>query len=75
MKEIHKEDPNFYLSIKEVPKDNPYAIQEGYPFRNNKLCIPKCSLRELLVWEAHGGALANHFSLNKAIDILKKHFY
>jgi len=26
---------DFYLSIKEVPKDNPYTIQEGYLFRNN----------------------------------------
>ena len=28
-----------------------------------------------MVREAHGGALAGHFALNKTIDILKEHFY
>jgi len=46
---IDKEDPDFQLLIEEVPKDGPYTVQEGYLFRYNKLCIPKCSLRELLV--------------------------
>jgi len=32
-------------------------------------------LRDLLVREAHGGALVGHFSLDKTIDILEKHFY
>ena len=31
--------------------------------------------RELLVQEAHGGALASRFGLNKTIDILKERFY
>jgi len=48
IQEIYEEDPNFQLLIKEVPKYGPYTIQGGYLFRNNMLCIPKCSLRELL---------------------------
>jgi len=55
---IYKEDPDFKPLIEEVPKNSPYTIQEAYLFRYNKLCIPKSSLRELLVREAHGGALA-----------------
>ena len=35
----------------------------------------KNPLRELLVWEAHGAALASHFGLNKTLDVLKEHFY
>ena len=44
-------------------------------FKGSKLCVPRGPWRELLVWEAHDGALASHFGLNKAIDILKEHFY
>ena len=68
---IYQEDLDFHPPMEEFPKDDPYVIQEGYLFMYNKLCIPKCSLRELLVREAHGGALVGHFGLNKAIDNLK----
>jgi len=44
-------------------------------FKGNKLCVPWGPWRELLVREAHGGALASHFGLNKTINILKEHFY
>ena len=67
IQEIYKEDPDFQLLIEEVPKDGPYTVQEGYLFRYNKLCIPKYSLRELLTREAHGGALAGRFGLNKQL--------
>jgi len=52
IQEIYEEDLDFQLFIEEVPKDSPYSIQEGYLFRNSKLFIPKCPLRELLVREA-----------------------
>jgi len=32
-------------------------------------------MRDFLVPDAHGGALASHFGLNNTIDILKEHFY
>jgi len=69
------EDPDFQFLIKEVPKGIAYTIWKGYVFQNNKLYIPKCSLREPLVQEVHGSALAGHFGLNKNIDILKEHFH
>jgi len=46
---IYKEDPDFQPLMEGIPKDGPYTIREGFLFRYNKLCIPKCSLRELLV--------------------------
>jgi len=56
-------------------KGGPYTFQEGYLLNGNKLCIPKSPMRDLLIHEAHRGALAYHFGLNKTIDILEKHFY
>jgi len=56
-------------------KGSPYTIQEGYPFKHNKPCIPRELLRELLVSKAHGGALVGHFGLNKANEIPKEYFY
>ena len=51
------------------------TVQYGYLFMANNLCIPYGPCRDSLVCEAHRGALAFHFSLNKTIDILKEHFY
>ena len=44
-------------------------------FRKGKLCIPRCSIRELLVKEAHGGGLMGHFGEFKTYSMLCEHFY
>ena len=52
-----------------------YTIQDGYLFKGNRLCVPKCSFKELLVREAHGGGLAGHFGINKTLEVLQEHFF
>jgi len=52
-----------------------YTLQEGFLVKGKKLCIPKSPLRDVIVKEAHGGALARHFNINKTLGILKEHFY
>ncbi|GGQ91870.1 hypothetical protein GCM10010145_69810 [Streptomyces ruber] len=47
----------------------------GFLFRENKLCVPICSLRELLMREAHGGGLMGHFGVAKTLGILHDHFF
>ena len=47
----------------------------GYLFKEGKLCVPNCSMRELLVREAHGGGLMRHFGVKKTLDILHEHFF
>ena len=47
----------------------------GYLFRENKLCVPKCSLRNLLVRKAHGGGLMGHFGISKTFDVLHEHCF
>ncbi|XP_035544624.1 uncharacterized protein LOC118348007, partial [Juglans regia] len=48
---------------------------DGYLFKESKLCLPNCSMRELLVREAHGGGLMGHFGVKKTLDILHEHFF
>ena len=72
---IFKEGLDFQEVLQGELKGGPYSVQGGYVFRGNKLCVPRGPWRELLVREAHGGALAGHFGLNKTIDILKEHLY
>jgi len=43
-------------------------------FKRNKLCIPKGTLRDLIIKFAYGGALVGHFNVNKILGILKDHF-
>ncbi|XP_051133023.1 uncharacterized protein LOC127252761, partial [Andrographis paniculata] len=52
-----------------------YHVYEGYLLRENKLCVPKCSLRELLIWESHSGGLMGHFGRNKTLNLLQEHFF
>ncbi|XP_039688557.1 uncharacterized protein [Medicago truncatula] len=47
----------------------------GFLFKENRLCIPRHAIRELLVREAHGGGLAGHFGITKTLEILKEHFH
>lgn len=51
-----------------------YMLQEGLLFKNNQLCIPKCSMRENLIIEKHNGGLGGHFGNDKTYEQLK-HFY
>ncbi|XP_022899376.1 uncharacterized protein LOC111412685 [Olea europaea var. sylvestris] len=48
---------------------------EGYLFQENKLCVPNCSIRELLVREARSGGLMGHFGVAKTLDMLNEYFY
>ena len=55
--------------------DLKFYKHEGFLFRGNQICVPACSLRELLVRESHSGGLMSHFGVLKTLDILSEHFY
>ncbi|XP_057812070.1 uncharacterized protein LOC131026252 [Salvia miltiorrhiza] len=48
---------------------------DDFLFRKNKLCVPQCSLRELLLLESHGGGLMGHFGIAKTLAVLHEHFF
>ena len=52
-----------------------YYQHEGFLFKEKKLCIPKGSMRELLVREAHGGGLMGHFGRDKTLSVLTDHSF
>ena len=52
-----------------------YVLHEGYLSRGNRLCIPRTSSRDFLIWEVHAGGLAGHFGRNKIIELLEHRFF
>jgi hypothetical protein len=77
IKEMYSKDDDFgaIFDACELGALDKFYKHDGYLFRENKLCIPKCSLRELLVLESHGGGLMGHFGVTKTLDILREHFF
>ena len=70
-------DSNFDDLFKNYTKGacGKFYLHDGFLFRENKLCIPHSSLRELLVREAHGGGLMGHFGIAKTLGVLHEHFF
>jgi hypothetical protein len=54
---------------------NKFIVHDGFVFRANKLYIPDCSVRLLLLQEAHGGVLMGHFGATKTEDVLACHLF
>ena len=69
LKEMYRDDANFkgsYAACENTVAGKKsqwldYMIHEGPLFKNNKLCIPKCSMRENMMKEKHSGGLSGHF--------------
>ena len=52
-----------------------YTLLDGYLFKENRLCVPKTSVRDFLIWEIHAGGLAGHFGRNKTILAMEDQFH
>jgi hypothetical protein len=83
LKEMYKDDADFkdaYATCENpVSRDKSpwldYMIQEGLLFKGNKLCIPRCSMRENLLKEKHSGGLAGHFGQDKTFAQLSAFYF
>jgi hypothetical protein len=75
VKDMYADDANFSDVYKACDKATfrKFYKHDGYLFKESKLCVPSCSMRELLVREAHGGGLMGYFGVKKTLDILHEH--
>ena len=76
IKELYVDDSDFanVFNACEKAAFEKFYRHEGFLFRENCLCVPKNSLRELLVREAYSGGLMRHFGMRKTLDVLSDHF-
>jgi hypothetical protein len=42
---------------------NWFLRHDGFLFKDKRLCVPSCSMLELIVKEANGGRLMEHFKI------------
>jgi hypothetical protein len=63
IKELYAEDHGFcekYRACEKIASSKFFRL-DGFLFRENKLCVPNCSTREILVQESHGGGINGPF--------------
>jgi hypothetical protein len=77
VKDVYANDADFSDVYMACDKEafGKFYKHDGYLFKESKLCVPNCSMHELLVREAHGGGLMGHFGVKKTLEILHEHFF
>jgi hypothetical protein len=75
IKELYEEDEDFghvwMKHLRDQPLGNDYLVQDGYLFKNDRLCIPRSSLRDKLIRELHSSDLSGHVGRDKTIANLE----
>ncbi|XP_010525370.1 PREDICTED: uncharacterized protein LOC104803186 [Tarenaya hassleriana] len=77
VKAQYKGDRDFGTIVEECRKGDhgPYYLHDGYLFRDRRLCVPQGSLRDVILREAHGEALAGYFGVDKTLAVVQEHFF
>ena len=77
IKDLHVSDFDFGEIYKACEKGTfkTYSRDDGFLFKEGKLCIPQGSTRELLIKEAHGVDLMGNFGIAKTLAILQEQLY
>uniref|UniRef100_A0A2N9IAJ9 Integrase catalytic domain-containing protein n=1 Tax=Fagus sylvatica TaxID=28930 RepID=A0A2N9IAJ9_FAGSY len=76
-KESYKEDGKQWLVVQALQQGNRvgfpnYWLEDGYLFKEGKLCVPNCSLRQQLVLEHH---IQGHFGIDKTLGLLQRNYH
>ncbi|KAG7564287.1 Reverse transcriptase domain [Arabidopsis suecica] len=77
IKEMYKDDPELGECYKDHGKGlyKAFYLQDGFLFKDKRLCIPQGSMRDLILSEAHGGGLMGHFGVDKTLAVVMEHFF
>ena len=73
IKALYIEDEDFKM-VEDSSLFDFVTLQEDILPKENKPCFPKRPIRDLIVKEAYGGALINHFGINENLKILNEYF-
>ncbi|GJR53556.1 RNA-directed DNA polymerase [Tanacetum coccineum] len=52
-----------------------FHLCNGFLFKTQQLCIPRHSIRLVIIQEAHEGGLAGHLGIDKTTHVLRSHFF
>ncbi|XP_016732123.1 uncharacterized protein [Gossypium hirsutum] len=77
VKDLYATNDDFgelFVACENVAVDKFYRC-DGFLFKEGKLCVPRSSVRELLVNEVHIRGLMGHFDVEKTLATLQEHFY
>ena len=80
LKDEYSTCSNFGIIYDEVSNGNrleyvDFLVENGFLFKVTKLCIPRTSFRDLLIWEMHAGGLDGYFGRDKTIALVEDRFY
>ncbi|KAL4334016.1 hypothetical protein GQ457_07G006370 [Hibiscus cannabinus] len=77
IRELYSADPNFRDKFYACEKgaDGKFYRHDGYLFKENRICIPQGSMRDILIREAQEGELMCHFGVTKTLHTLKEHLF
>ncbi|KAL4323154.1 hypothetical protein GQ457_11G026140 [Hibiscus cannabinus] len=75
--EFYGNDPDFCEKFNACEKCavGKFYRHDGYLFKENRICIPQGSMRDILLREAHEGGLMGHFGVTKTLQTLNEHLF
>ncbi|KAD6118682.1 hypothetical protein E3N88_09953 [Mikania micrantha] len=77
IKPLYQTDPEFGMIYTRClhHASGKYHLVDGYLFKQQQLCVPKHSIRVLLIREVHEGGLAGHMGVDKTTSMLQINFF